>query len=193
MKMILFTAICLVGLFLSGCGAVGSAGSEQVTVKYPGTDSRVVDLQDGGFYSNTKTWTWKGNRETTPVYYLCSANHQFITDGYSALGKDVEKAEDVKICFQLNGPKGDKETPLETGSYKPAGVSMANGPHYNSISSVLILTHEDGKPKEHSMTMFKTKGEIKLTSVTDDSISGEVDLDDGENAVKGTFSANAIK
>ena len=87
---------------------------------------------------------------------------------------------------------GDEKTPFKTGSFPPA-KSMAKGPTYNTVENASIRVFKDGKETKHFLALAKTKGEIKITSASADSVSGEVDLSDGEREIKGTFSAKAFK
>ena len=47
----------------------------------------------------------------------------------------------------------------------------------------------NGKEEKISVDTRKAEGEVRITSVTEDSISGEVDLTEGGNSVKGPFTA----
>lgn len=52
----------------------------------------------------------------------------------------------------------------------------------------------DGKEtKTHFNTLSATNsvdGEVKITAVTTDTVSGEVNLSEGDKSIKGTFTAN---
>ena len=82
-----------------------------------------------------------------------------------------------------------KDSPFKVGTYaaqadKTSGVRVVN-----------IRTFADGKQTDASFDTLmgskdkKAAGEVKITSVTADTVNGEVDLTEGDKSIKGTFTA----
>ena len=67
----------------------------------------------------------------------------------------------------------------------------------NSVRSIIVVTFADGKETKtifDTLSMHKkADGEVKITSVTADTVSGEVNLTDGDKSIKGTFTAKLPK
>lgn len=192
MRKIIFTTFCLISVIFMACGSTSGPGS--LTLKYPGNEIQEVPLKSGGYYTSTKTYNINGNRSTSSSYFICVANYEIdLSQGAISIGASVKGENQTKVCFSLNGEEnGDEKTPLKTGSFPPA-KSMASGPAYNSVDNASIRSFKDGKETKHFLNLAKTNGEIKITSVSGDTVNGEVNLSDGENEINGTFSAKAFK
>ena len=101
-------------------------------------------------------------------------------------------ADQMRIDIQLTGEVGTKDdSPLKVGTYT-AKYDKANG-----VRFVRINTFADGKQVEtdfdSSFNSEKVSGDVKITSVTSDSVSGEVNLGEGDKSIKGTFTAKLPK
>ena len=64
------------------------------------------------------------------------------------------------------------------------------------VRTVIIKTFADGKQTDTRFDSLmsigggkKAEGEVKITNVTADTVSGEVDLTEGDKSIKGTFTA----
>ncbi len=61
----------------------------------------------------------------------------------------------------------------------------------------MITTFADGKEKTDNFdtmsSMSKADGEVKITAVTADSVSGEINVTEGDKTIKGTFTAKLPK
>ena len=68
---------------------------------------------------------------------------------------------------------------------------------FNKVSTVIITTFVDGKEKSDSFdtmsSMSKAEGEVKITAVSADSVSGEINVSEGDKTIKGTFTAKLPK
>jgi len=185
-------ALTAVVLFALGCGA-GSSGPSSLTVKTEGGEAREVPVKSGGFYASTKTWTKPGKMSTSSSYFICVANYDIdMSQGAISIGAKVTSEDQAKVCFSLNGAEnGNDKTPAATDSYEieQHGEDFA----FNSISTVSIRTFEGGNEVRKSFNSSKTKGKIEVTSASADEITGTIDLTDGENEVKGGFTAKAFK
>jgi hypothetical protein len=98
----------------------------------------------------------------------------------------------MRIDIQLTGEDGTRDdSPFKVGTYS------AKADKFNTVRSIVINASTDGK---ESKTVFETlssrkpvDGEVKITAVTTDTVSGEVNLTDADKSIKGTFTANLPK
>ena len=192
MKNFILFGVCFCFIFLIACG--GASGPGELTLKYPGNDSRNMAVKSGGYYTSTKTFTYNGNSSKSSSYFICVADYEIdMSQGAISIGAPVKEADNAKVCFSLDGEEnGDDKTPLKEGTFAPA-KSMKSGPSYNSLSNASIRVLEDGKEKKHFFNIAKTTGDLKITSVSGDTVYGEANLSDGEREIKGTFSAKPFK
>ena len=93
--------------------------------------------------------------------------------------------------FALNVLEGEtKEMKLKPETYKYSASMDAPEP---KLGSFRVFTFADGK-EDIWARMGGTKDSfVKLTSVTDDTVSGEIVLQDGDDSVKGKFTAKVNK
>lgn len=188
--------LILAGLVLSGCGAAGAGGggngeSTKLDVKVGGKDS-TLDVKSGAVYPSEMVFTAPGKPNVkTFLHTIYLANYDMgdtTTPGW--MNKPLAAPEQMRVELQLTGEDGTgKDTPFKVGTYtaqadKTGGVRLAR-----------ITTFTDGK---ESKTMFnslmgfgdsKATGEVKITSVTADAVSGEVNLTEGDKSITGSFTA----
>lgn len=176
----------------SACGSAAS-GPASLSVKTDGGEAKEVPVKSGGFYASTKSWSKPGTSATSSSYFVCVANYDIdMTQGAISIGAKVSSDDQTKVCFSLNGEEnGNDKTPPASGTY--GMENRGEGFPFKSISSVSVRTFEDGKEVRKSLNSSKTEGEIRITDASADEMSGEIDLSDGENQIKGTFSAKAFK
>ncbi|REJ78679.1 MAG: hypothetical protein DWQ47_04315 [Acidobacteria bacterium] len=192
MKLKLILAVTALAVFAAACGTSAS-GPATLTVKKDGGDSIEVPVRSGGFYASTKTWSRPGKTAKSSSYFICVANYDIdMSQGAISIGAKVSADDQTKICFSLNGEENgtDKSAPV-AGTYEME--KRGDDFPFNSISSVFIRSMEDGKEVRHSFSTAKSEGSIKLTSASTDDVAGEIDLSDGQNEVKGIFTAKAFK
>ncbi|MEZ5425973.1 MAG: hypothetical protein R2747_06905 [Pyrinomonadaceae bacterium] len=191
-----FTKITILlagSLFWAACGGLGSGGPGTLTLKYPGTEKQEMPVKSGGFYTSTKSWSKSGQVSKSASYFICVADHEIdMSRGAISIGGPVKSEGETKVCFSIDGEENtDDKTPLKTGTYGPA--KRGEGFAFTSVSSASIRTFKDGKEVKKFLNESKSTGEVKITSASGDSISGEINLNDGENEIKGNFSAKAFK
>lgn len=192
MKNFILFGFYICSLFFIACGGASEPG--ELSLKYPGTDSRELPVKSGGYYTSTKTFTYNGKSSKSSSYFICVADYEIdMSQGAISIGAPVKNAENAKVCFSIDGEEnGDDKTAIKEGTYAPA-KSMSNGPSYNSLSNASIRVLEDGKEKKHFVNIAKTTGDVKITSVSGETVYGEANISDGEREIKGTFSAKPFK
>lgn len=192
MKKTILPLFLLISILTVACGGLGSSGPGVLTLKFPGADKQEMPVKSGGFYVSTKTWSAKGKMSTSSSHFICVADYEIdLSQGSISINKKVADRE-TKVCFDIDGEENsDDKSLLKTTTY-PIG-KMGESFAFSSIDSVSIRTFKDGKEVRHEFNNHKTTGDIKISSASADTISGEINLTDGEREIKGTFTAKAYK
>jgi len=131
-------------------------------------------------------------KEKSALTTIFLANYKLESEGgkVSGNGQKVEKAEQVKIKISFSGAKGtDYSTPIKVGEYNNQPSGPPDATSFNKVYGASIFYFLEGKEKEQSLQSSKTTGKINITGVSDQTISGDIDITDGEHSVKGKFSA----
>lgn len=100
----------------------------------------------------------------------------------------IDKPENIAVTFAFTGAKessGDEV--IKPSEYLPENERFLD------IESVRIHSFDGKAEKRTVFKLSSLKGKLVIDSVTDETITGSVDLTDGENSVKGNFTANAPK
>ncbi|MBK8148772.1 MAG: hypothetical protein IPK58_11340 [Acidobacteria bacterium] len=182
MKLKLTAVLSLVAL-LAAC-----AGASKLDVKV-GNKDMPLNVKGSGTYSSTKTFTETkdGQSKITKAAsnYVVLANYDIDTSsGMNSMGKAVTAADQIRVSFQLVGEEGtDDKTGFKTGTYTTKAEKFAK------VDYVNIAYFADGKESSNSFDGTKSSGEIKITSVSADAVSGEINLTEGDKQIKGSFTA----
>lgn len=183
-------AISILILFSVSCGGIG--GGSRLDIKVSGKDSP-LEIRSSGSLSTTKTFSYTKDGQTTSTkaasHYFAIANYDLDTSsGMISMGKPLTTDGQIRIAIQLVGEEGtdDKAAP-ETGTY------TTKADKYNKLDYVNVSVYSNGKENKASFNIDKAEGEVKITSVSDDSVSGEINVTEGDKAVIGTFTAKITK
>ena len=178
-------ALFACSFFLTACGAGGPGADIVLKIDKKETPMTVktavitkydpVDLPSG---------------KQTQGYSFFLSNFETDKD-LDKYGPDLTTAGQIKVQFALNVLVGDtKEMKLKPETYKYSASMDAPEP---KLGSFRVFTFADGK-EDIWARMGGTKDSfVKLTSVTDDTVSGEIVLQDGDESVKGKFTAKVNK
>ncbi len=185
--------VILVSLFLTACGGSSvSTSAPKLDLKFGGKDS-TLNVKSGFVnYGNViSTAPGKPNVQTF-AHTIYIANYEMDTSFPGWMRKPLTAPDQIRVEIQLTGDEGTKDdSPIKTGTYS-AKFDKANG-----VRFVRITTFGDGKQTETDFdTSFgheKINGNVNITSVTADTVSGEVNLTEGDKSIKGTFSAKLPK
>lgn len=172
----------------AACGA-GAGGGAKIDVSVGGKASS-LSAKSSGSYAAVKTFTdASGAMTKAMIQNVTIANYDLDTTNGGTMRKPLTAADQVRIEFGLVGDEGtDDKAPLKTGVYKvdPAGKFM-------NVGSLSVATFADGKQVDTRFdtngSMSKATGKIEVTSVSADSMSGNIDVTDGDKSVKGSFTA----
>lgn len=177
-------------LLLAACGGIG--GGSKLTVKTGGKEVS-ADLKSGGVsYGNVISTTPGKPNVQTFSHEIYLANYEMDVTNAATMKKALSAPEQIRVMIGLQGEDGTKtDSPFKVGTYN------LKSERFNKVSTVMITTFADGKEKSDSFdtmsSMSKAEGEVKITSVTADSVSGEINVTEGDKSVKGTFTAKLPK
>lgn len=188
--------LILASILLAACGGGGgvnsSTGAPKLDVKVGGKDS-TLDVKTGAVYYGNVISTAPGKPNIqTFAHTIYLANYEMETTSPAWTRKTPAAPDQMRVDIQLTGEEGTKtESPFKVGTYS------AKADKFNSVRGATIHTFADGKATQtHFNTLFsdsKVEGEVKITAVTTDTVSGEVNLIDGSNSIKGNFTAKLPK
>jgi hypothetical protein len=179
--------IFVVSMFLAGCS---KGGGNDLHVKSSISGDKDVAVKSSYTFAVTKTFTDINQKITTAATYNVYAASYDLDAGNFAmtLQKPLTAEDQVRVEFSLVGEEGTNEkSALKTGTYS------AKADKYMKVETVGIVTRRGSADSKNWLDRSTLTGEVKLTSVSDDSISGSIDVTAGESSVKGSFTAKILK
>lgn len=189
-KMIL---ISIIAVFLTACGGAGlGTSSPKINIKTGGKDS-TMEIKSGGVYYGNVISTSPGKPSIqTFSHSIYLANYEMETTSAATMQKPLTAPEQIRLQIGLQGEEGTKtDSPFKVGTY------TLKAERFNKVSTIMITTFADGKEKTDNFdtmsSMSKADGEVKITAVTADSVSGEINVTEGDKTIKGTFTAKLPK
>lgn len=185
--------ILCVSFLLTACGAAGiGTSAPKLNVKTGGKDA-TLEVKTGGVYYGNVISTSPGKPSIqTFSHSIYLANYEMDTTNAATMKKPLTAPEQIRVQIGLQGEEGTKDdSPFKVGTYN------LKAERFNKVSTVVITTFADGKEKSDSFdtmsSMSKAEGEVKITAVTADSVSGEINVTEGDKSIKGTFTAKLPK
>jgi hypothetical protein len=175
-------------LFISGCSK--SAGGNALHLKTPNTGEKDLAVKSSYTFAVTKSFTDINGKITTATSnrtYV--ANYDLDAGNFAmTMDKPLTSDEQVRVAFSLVGEEGsnDKTTPK-------AGTYSAKADKYMKVEDVTVISRKGGSDARMSLDRNTVNGEVKVTSASADSISGDIDLTSGEMNLKGSFTAKVLK
>jgi hypothetical protein len=191
---LLYLIVCL-SLFLTACGAAGTgtsvgANAPKLDVKVGGRKS-TLDVKSGVVNPSEMNFTAPGKSNLkTSAHTIYVANYEMDATSPGWMNKPMTAPEQMRVEIQLTGEDGSgKDSLFKVGTY------AAQADKTSGVRVVKIRTFADGKQTDASFNSLmgysdkKAAGEVKITNVTADTVSGEVDLTEGDKSIKGAFTA----
>jgi hypothetical protein len=187
--------VIVVSLCVSACGAAGiGTSSPKLDVKVGGKDSS-LNVKSGAVNYSGMAFTAPGKPDVkTSVHYIYIANYEMDTTGVAWMRKPLTAPDQMRVDIALTGEDGTNEkSPFKVGTYS------AQAQNVNGVRTVVVNTFADGKQTETRFDSLmgsglkKAEGDVKITSVSADAVSGEVNLTEGDKSIKGTFTAKLPK
>jgi hypothetical protein len=183
-------ALCLIALASTFGGCSKGAGGNSMQLKSPAVGDKEMALKSGYAFAVTKTFTDTSNNiSTAPSYRVYAANYDLDGGNFAmTLNKPLSGDDQLRVTFSLVGDQGGTEkTPPKAGTYS------AKADKFMKVEDVAIVSRKAGTDNTGWLERSTLTGEAKITSVSDDTISGEVDLSSGAVSIKGPFTAKLLK
>ncbi len=174
-------------LFAVACGGVGGSGtslaikSGDKSISFSG---KVGATELGNVISTTPG---QPNLQTSS-HRIYLANYEMDTTNVGTMRKPLTSADQIRVEIGITGEAATNEkSPFKVGTYTVTNDKI------NDVRALLVTTYADGKESKIDFdtmsSMSKMTGEVKITAVTDDSITGTIDITEGDKSVKGSFTA----
>jgi hypothetical protein len=141
---------------------------------------------------NELTTTAEGQAARIVRYSFYLANYD---SNPTVLEREMPSAENqIRVEIEVVGPEGSNvNTPLKTGTY--AASQFTDGVNkFNKALDVRVNLFDGGKVLDQGIsTVNPRKGFVKINSVDEETVTGEVEMSDDFRSVKGSFSAKIVK
>lgn len=181
-------AIIAFAVGLSGCSKGGGANS--LNVKHASVGTKDLAVKSGYAFAVTKSFTDINQKITTAVVYnVFTADYDLDASNFGmTLEKPMASEDQMRVVFSLVGEEGTKDpAPLKAGTYS------AKADKYMKVENVGIVTRKGSADTKTWFDRNGLAGQVTVTSVTDDLISGDIDVTVGDSAIKGSFTAKILK
>ncbi|MGZ5437910.1 MAG: hypothetical protein ACXW3F_17770, partial [Pyrinomonadaceae bacterium] len=159
-------------------------------VKSPAAGEKDLAVKSSFAFAVTKSFTDINQKITTAVVYnVFTANYDLDATNFGmTLEKTMASEDQMRVVFSLVGEEGTKDpTALKAGTYS------AKADKHMKVETVGIVTRKGNADTKTWFDRSSLSGQVTLTSVTDDSISGDIDVTAGDSAIKGSFTAKILK
>ena len=184
----ILVAISFAAFSFSACNKGGGGNSLQV--KHASAGEKDLAVKSSYAYAVTKSFTDINQKITTAVVYnVSTANYDLDATNFGmTLDKPMASEDQMRVVFSLVGEEGTKDpAPLKGGTYS------AKADKYMKVENVGIVTRKGNADTKNWFDRSSLTGQVTLTSVSDDSISGDIDVTAGDNNIKGSFTAKILK
>jgi hypothetical protein len=180
--------LVLCTLAVQSCGK--TASSNLVHIKSSLTGEKDLAIKSGYTFAITKSFTdINGKMTTASAYNVYLANYDLDSRNFAmSLDKPLTGDDQVRVIFNLIGEEGtnDKSPPK-------AGAYSAKAERFMKTENVGLVARRNGADVKSWLERTTLTGEVTVTSVSADEISGNVDLSSGDISIKGSFSARLLK
>jgi hypothetical protein len=187
--LVIMTAVFFMTACGGGSGNQSVAQKSEITVNTDGMEKKFEPTSTWAYHS-TKTFTANSETSTASITTVVLANFELDTQqAFISLGKQkLDKPEQIKVMFSFTGEKDTKvETPIKAGEY------TAEADKFRKVEPPTIYYVADGKEKSVEFDRNTMKGQLTISGVSGTTITGSIDVTDGKNSLKATFSANGQK
>lgn len=177
MNVLRISLLCILFFFISAC-----SGGSGITVSSDDSSDSIEAKSSGVIVSTTSD---------AAMYTFIIANYELPTPlNKMKVYKSAREEGRKRVEISLIGEKGSgKETTLKPGEY-PARVGNT-GSVFHTANSGTFYAGKGGKQDSKGLNMADMKeGKITIASVSQDKITGSVDLTDGTTTIKGNFTVN---
>jgi len=172
---------------VTGCS---KTDTNSLHLKSPQTGEKEFIVKSCYAFPVTKSFTDMSGKITTGVSYnVHCANYDLDGSNFGlGLNKPMTSDDHVRVMFSLVGDEGTKED-----SALKAGTYAAKADKYMKVETVGIVTRKGGTEAKNWFDRSSLNGEVKISSVSDESASGEIDVTSGDSTIKGSFTMKLLK
>lgn len=178
----------LCSLLFQSCSQ--STSSNALHIKSSVTGEKDLLIKSGYALAISKTFTdVNGKMTTASAYNVYLANYDLDQKNFAmSMDKPLTGDDQVRVVFNLIGDEGtnDKSAPK-------AGTYAAKADKFMKAESIGLVARKNGADVKSWLDRTALTGEVKLTSVSSDEISGDLDVNSGDISIKGAFSAKLLK
>lgn len=176
MKKFSIALVCLVSILVTACGFMG--GGTELKVKVGGQERTLNGKASYVHFS-----------EVSPIGATFDiANFEPKKIEGTTVAFDLLKSDDqVRVSFSVIGGK-ESDYEIKPGEYTLDAESGTN-----RASSAIIIYQKEGTLGGYPVLLKNGKGKVTIASVSDDSISGSIDVSEAENFIKGSFTSQRLR
>lgn len=182
--------IFLTFVLATGLTACTKSEGNHLHVKAAGAAEKEMPSKSSYAFPVTKSFTDVNQKITTAVTYnLYVANYDLDSGNFAmTLDKPMASEDQMRVVFSLVGEEGTNEnSALKTGTYS------AKADKYMKVETVGIVTRRGNADLKNWLDRSTLSGDVKVTSVSADSVSGDIDVTAGEATINGSFTAKILK
>ena len=176
-----------VSLLVTNCGG---AGGNILHVKSAATNQKDLPIKSAYTFAINKSFTdAAGNVTMAPSYRTYVATYDLDAGNFAmTLDKPLTNDDQVRVVFSLVGEQGGNDkTPPKAGTYS------AKADKFMKVEDAAIVSRKGGPDNKFWLDRSTLSGEVKVSSASADSISGDINLIAGETSIKGSFIAKVLK
>lgn len=164
----------------------GNSSSPHLTVSSGGKES-ALEVKSGTYQMSATNYSAGGKSETASEAVFFIANFDMAQ---SRAGGNKPENGQMVAAFTLIGASGTNEkTPIQVGTYPVRSGEAENATRFNITTKCGMVMFENGAQSDKKLATSRLQGETKITAVAGDTVSGEINVTDGESTIKGTFVA----
>jgi len=185
-NLVTLALVCVLSLL--ACSKSG--GGNELHVKSAAAGEKDLAVKTAFADPVTKSFTdITGKMTTAVIYNIHAANYDLDGGRFGASLNNPMPADDsMRVVFSLVGEEGTQEkSPLKAGTYS------AKADKYMKVETVGIVTRKNGTEIKNWFDRSTLNGEVRVTSASGDSASGDIDGTAGDNAIKGSFTAKILQ
>ena len=178
----------LCALLFQSCGQTTS--SNVVHIKSSATGEKDLAIKSGYAFPITKSFTdINGKMTNASAYNVYLANYDLDSRNFAmSMDRPLSGDDQVRVVFNLIGEEGTNDK-----SAVKAGTYSAKADKFMKAENVGLVARKNGTDIKSWLDRTTLTGEVKLSSVSNDEISGEVVLSSADMSIKGAFNAKVLK
>lgn len=182
--------VFLTFILTTGLTACSKSEGNHLHVKPAGTSEKEISIKSSYAFPVSKSFTDINQKTTTAVTYnVYVANYDLDSGNFAmTLDKPMASEDQMRVVFSLVGEEGTNDK-----SVLKAGTYSAKADKYMKVETVGIVTRRGNADVKNWLDRSTLSGDVKISSVSGDSVSGDIDVTAGEASINGSFTAKLLK